>query len=399
MTQVRTAMIIGSGIAGSVAALALRRAGIEPTVFEAYDRPPDDVGGELMLAPNGIDALGVVGVGDDLHRLGSPIRRTVMTDGRGRQFGEFEHLPDLPPSRAIRRADLQRLLREQAEAAGVRIVYGRRFVAATDTPDGITASFADGSSATADVLIGADGIRSTVRRLIDPSAPMARYTGMLGFGGAVQAPQVSEPGVMHLANGHDGFFGHWIGSDGGVNWFSNITSDKPIAMSEARRVSPDLWLNRLRRVHARDVPAREVLDRAEPADVFPFGAIEILPPLPMWYRGRMVLVGDAAHAPSPVSGQGASLASESAVQLARCLRDLPGVQAAFAAYETMRRPRVEKIAADAARANQAKAPGPVASTLMRLLAPVARRTVLKPERMFGPVHRHRIDWNRRVTAT
>ncbi|MFE9914596.1 FAD-dependent oxidoreductase [Micromonospora sp. NPDC005553] len=397
MTQARTAMIIGSGIAGSVAALALHRAGIEPTVFEAYDRPSDDVGGELMLAPNGIDALGIVGVEDDVHRLGSPIRRTVMTDGRGRPFGDFEHLPDLPPSRAVKRADLQRLLRERTEAAGVRIVYGRRLVGATDSPDSITANFADGSSATADVLIGADGIRSAVRRLIDPGAPTAQYTGMLGLGGAVEVPSVGEPGVMHLANGHDAFFGHWIGSDGRVNWFSNITSDEPMAMSEARRVPADRWLNRLRRVHAEDVPAREVLDRAGPQDVFPFGAIEILPPLRTWYRGRMVLVGDAAHAPSPVSGQGASLASESAVQLARCLRDVPGVQAAFATYEMMRRPRVEKIAADAARANQAKAPGPVAYALMRLLAPVARHTVLKPERMFGPVHRHRIDWNRTVT--
>jgi 2-polyprenyl-6-methoxyphenol hydroxylase-like FAD-dependent oxidoreductase len=398
MTQVTSAMIIGSGIAGSATALALHRAGIDATVFEAYDRPADDVGGELMLAPNGVDALGVVGVADDIHEIGSPIRRTVMTDGQGRPFGEFDHLPDLPPSRAVRRADLHRLLRERAEAAGVRYAYGRRLVGAVDTPDGVTAHFADGSTATADVMIGADGIRSTVRRLIDPSAPAAEYTGMLGFGGAVRAPRLGEPGVMSLANGRDGFFGHWIGSDGGVNWFSNITSDEPVTLSEARRVSPERWLDRLRRAHAGDVQAQEVLDRVRPEDVLPFGAIEILPPLPTWHRGRMVLVGDAAHAPSPVSGQGASLASESAVQLARCLRDLPGVRAAFATYEAMRRPRVEKIAADAARANQAKAPGPVAATVMRLLAPVARRTVLKPERMFGPVHRHRIEWNRRVTA-
>ena len=85
-----------------------------------------------------------------------------------------------------------------------------------------------------------------------------------------------------------------------------------------------------------------------------------MPPVPHWHRGRMVLVGDAAHAPSNSSGQGASLAIESAVQLARCLRDLPDSRRAFAAYERLRRTRVEKVAARAARINQAKAPGAVA---------------------------------------
>jgi 2-polyprenyl-6-methoxyphenol hydroxylase-like FAD-dependent oxidoreductase len=112
----------------------------------------------------------------------------------------------------------------------------------------------------------------------------------------------------------------------------------------------------------------------------------------------MVLVGDSAHAPSPSSGQGASLAAESAIQLARCLRDLPDVPRAFAAYERLRRPRVEKVAARAAKTNNSKALGPVATKLMSLLMPIATRTFLTPERMLGPEQRHRIDWNEVVTA-
>jgi 2-polyprenyl-6-methoxyphenol hydroxylase-like FAD-dependent oxidoreductase len=112
----------------------------------------------------------------------------------------------------------------------------------------------------------------------------------------------------------------------------------------------------------------------------------------------MVLVGDAAHAPSSSSGQGASLCVESAIQLARCLRDLPDVPAAFAAYEQLRRPRVEKVAADAAKANSNKAAGPVAKALMRVLMPVAMKTFLRPEKMFGALHGYRIDWDEVVTA-
>ena len=118
--------------------------------------------------------------------------------------------------------------------------------------------------------------------------------------------------------------------------------------------------------------------------------------VPHWHRGRMVLVGDAAHAPSSSSGQGASLSIESAIQLARCLRDLPDLPTAFATYERLRRTRVEKIAANAAKNNRQKAFGPVGSTLMSVLMPIAMKTFLKPEKMFGPVHGYRIDWDETV---
>ncbi|WP_143751397.1 NAD(P)/FAD-dependent oxidoreductase [Collimonas sp. PA-H2] len=128
------------------------------------------------------------------------------------------------------------------------------------------------------------------------------------------------------------------------------------------------------------------------------GAGEILPPVPQWHRSRMVLVGDAAHAPSSSSGQGASLAMESAIQLARCLPDLPDAATAFLAYEQLRRPRVEKVAADAAKTNNRKASGPVAKALFSLLMPLAMKTFFTPEKMFGSLHGYRIDWDDVVTA-
>jgi 2-polyprenyl-6-methoxyphenol hydroxylase-like FAD-dependent oxidoreductase len=108
-----------------------------------------------------------------------------------------------------------------------------------------------------------------------------------------------------------------------------------------------------------------------------------------------VLVGDAAHATSPSSGQGASLAVESAVQLARCLRDLPSDEA-FAAFETLRRERVEKIIKMARRTNNDKAAGPVARVLRDLMMPVAMK-LMNPETFVWPFHHH-IDWDAPVTA-
>jgi len=124
--------------------------------------------------------------------------------------------------------------------------------------------------------------------------------------------------------------------------------------------------------------------------------MEDIPTVPTWSKGRMVLIGDAANATSPSSGQGASLAIESAVELARCLRDLPHEQA-FAAYEQLRRARVEKIIAQAARTNSDKAAGPIVRVLRDLLMPVAMNRLAKPEKMAWQFDYH-VDWDAPVAA-
>ena len=399
MAKVKTALVIGGGIAGPVTALALRRAGIEAGVYEAYDGPADGVGAVFMVAPNGLDALRLVGVDDEVRAIGQPIQRMIIEYGRGKQSGEFAGLPGLP-SLAMRRAELHRVLHDHAVAEGIAIEHDKRLVGVDETADGVTARFADGTEAYADVLVGADGIRSTVRGLIDPHAPAPKYVGLLGFGGQADggAP-LAEPDAMHFAFGRRAFFGYWTGPDGRTMWFSNLPSPRPLTMAQAREVPPAEWLRRLREAHADDVPAREVLRRAQVGELLTVGGLEILPRIPHWHRDRLVLVGDAAHAPSASSGQGASLAIESAVQLARCLRDLPDPSTAFAAYERLRRPRVEKIAANAEKNNRQKAFGPVGSAVMSVLMPLALKTFLKPEKMFGPVHRYRIDWSEPVGAT
>nr|WP_202512437.1 FAD-dependent monooxygenase [Streptomyces sp. SID3343] len=392
-------MIIGGGIAGPVTASALRKAGIEATVHEAYDTTANDtdgVGGALTIAPNGLAALGLLGVEEAIRDIGQPMPDMVFENGRGRRLGKAAGLPGLPPSRTVRRADLHRVLHDHAVAQGIRIEHGKRLVGVDEAPDGVTARFADGTTAGADILIGADGIRSTVRTLIDPAAPEPQYVGLLGFGVGTYAANgaASGPaGVMHFAFGKRAFFGHWTQSDGSTALFCNLPWPEPMTTAEARAVPAADWLRRLRAAHEGDVPAEEILRAATPEMLLVAGPLELMPPLPHWYRDRMVLVGDSAHAPSASSGQGASLAIEGSIQLARCLRDIPDPTTAFAAYQRLRRPRTEKIAADAAKTNNSKAAGPVAKALMALLMPIMTKTVMTPEKMFGATHRHRIDWD------
>ncbi|NUR88453.1 MAG: FAD-dependent monooxygenase [Nonomuraea sp.] len=381
------ALIIGGGIAGPVTATALRRAGIDAVVYEAHPSAAYEVGAGLTVAPNGQNALGIIGADEAVRALGQPVPGSIFCTAGGYRLADFRGLPGLPASVVLPRADLFRALAEHALAMGVPIEYGKRLVAVDERPDGITARFDDGSSAEGDVLIGADGIRSTVRTLIDEAAPGPQYGGILSFGAPSPAAGIDvEPGSMYFAFG-SGFLGYWLLPDGErIMWFGSLPHPEPLTSAEARAVAPEVWLERLAELYGQDQPAATLIATAKPEDLFVTGPMEMMPPLPYWHRGRMVLVGDSAHAPSTSSGQGASQAIESSVELARCLRDLPDHEQAFAAYERLRRPRVEAIAAAAAGTNKKKA-GDSAG-------PPAFPT---EEQMFGSVHRHVIEWD--VSAT
>ncbi|NES26712.1 FAD-dependent monooxygenase [Micromonospora terminaliae] len=390
MGATRTAVVIGGGIGGTVTAMALARAGIEATVHEAHPGGADGVGAMLTLAPNGLAALRIVGAEEAVRAAGHAVPGVVMADGAGNRLSEFHGFPGLPATHAMARADLYRALTAEALAEGVKVEYGRRLVGAEEGRDGVTAVFADGSTAHADVLIGADGIRSTVRTLIDPSAPGPEYAGVLGFGGLVAEDVASagdvapaEPGTMYFAFGRS-FIGWWRLPDGQVCWFASLPRTEPLTWAEVQRIPAEQWLARLRERYVGHVPGERLLAQTAPDTLMATGPMERMPSVPHWHRGRLVLVGDAVHAPSSSSGQGASLAIESAVELARCLRDRPDHAAAFAAYERLRRGRVELIGGNAAATNRAKAGqagGPAMPT---------------PEQMFGPVHRHHIDWHATV---
>jgi 2-polyprenyl-6-methoxyphenol hydroxylase-like FAD-dependent oxidoreductase len=399
MTAVRTALVIGGGIAGPAAAMALRKAGIEATVYEGYTSTADGVGVTLTIAPNGLDALEIIGAGEAVRAIGQPMTRTVMHDGYGEKIGEFPGLEGLPPSLALWRDELCRVLHETAIAQGIPIEYGKRLVEVEETPDAVIARFEDGTTASADILIGADGIRSTVRRLIDPQSPLPETTRLLNFGAAADTAVKADIDSMYFVFGKRGFFGYWVQPDGRTAWFANVLHERPLSSAEARQTSQAEWLTRLREIYADDTPGRDILAHTAAENLVVLGSMENMPKVPHWYRGRMVLVGDSVHAPSSSSGQGASQAVESAIQLARCLRDLPDPQSAFAAYESLRRERTEKVIDRGAKTNNSKTFGTFAKAMMKIMMPLMMKTFLNPEKTLGPEQRYRIDWDALVSTS
>ncbi len=397
MTDTRTALIIGGGIAGPVAGMALQKAGIEATVYEAYGDTAGGIGGGLSIAPNGLNALGVVGVDEPIRRIGEPITAMVIQSWTGKQLAEFRGMPGLPPQQFVYRSDLYRTLHDEAAGRGIRSEYGRKLVDVTDAGGAVTAHFADGTEATADILIGADGIRSTVRSLIDPAAPQPRYAGLLNFAGRMDDTGLtSTEGRMHMVFGRRAFFGYQVLDDGSGGWFVNLPH-AAVSRTEVNEIGTEQWRRILCNAFADDrSPALELIGRTAQDDFLVIGPMEDIPSVPTWSNGRMVLIGDAAHATSPSSGQGASLAAESAVQLARCLRDQP-LDQAFSVYEQLRRARVEKVIAMAARTNSNKAAGPIARVIRDLVMPMAMKSLAKPEKLAWQ-YDHHIDWDARVTG-
>jgi 2-polyprenyl-6-methoxyphenol hydroxylase-like FAD-dependent oxidoreductase len=397
------ALIIGGGVAGPVTAMALQRAGIDAVVYEAYPPPDTEVGSYLGLASNGLDALRAIEADKPVLAAGFPSPTNVLWSGRGRRLGAVSNggrLADGTTSHTIKRARLYQVLHDEAAGRGIEIQYGKRLVAADVAADGrVSAEFQDGSRATGDLLVGADGVHSTVRRLIDPDAPGGRYVGLVNFGGYTPAGQgpapTGPPGVWNMIFGRRAFFGSIVDDDGGTVWFANVPRP-PVTPAERAATTPEQWRRQLLELFAGDHgPAVELIAA---------GRLELtadnthdLPTVPTWHRGPMVIIGDAAHAPSPTSGQGASMAAEDAVVLAMCLRDLPDIPGALAAYEGLRRRRVERIVAQGARTGSAKTPGPVGRVLRDLALPVVFK-LLVTEKSLAWIHDHHLDWEAGVRA-
>ena len=389
-------LIVGAGIAGPVAALALRRAGISAEMHEGHRTGGTDAGAFLTLAGNGMAALRTLGADGPVAAAGFPTERMQFASGTGRRLGT---VPLGPGSITVTRSELHDILRDQALDAGVPTHYDHRLTGVRRSTRGVTAEFADGSTATGDLLVGADGLRSVTRTLLDPRTPPARYVPVLNTGGfAPDLPDVpGEPGVYTMVFGRRAFFSWVRHPDGAIWWFANPPRRDEPAPGELATIGDAAWRSHLTGLLAGDAgPAVRIID-ATPGQLSAWATYD-LPTVPVWQADRVVLVGDAAHATAPSSGQGASMAIEDAVVLAKCLRDLPDPDRALSAYEQLRRRRVEKVVKHGRRSSSGKAVGGAARVLRDLmLPPILRHVAASAPRSLAWLNDYDIDWESPVS--
>ena len=355
------AVVVGGGVAGPATAMALQQVGIAAVVLEARDRAATQAGSYLTIAPNGLDALAAIGCLDLVRDLGFPSRRNTMLGATGRLLGSITlgtPLADGTPALTMKRPHLTRALMDEAARRGIEVRYAAKVTSVRSEGERAVAVLQDGSTVEGDLLVGASGVHSAVRRAVDPEAPAARYVGLTNFGGITRDTRLARdlPGDgWQFTFGRHAFVGlHRTPADD-VVWFVNVP-EAEISRAERADTSPDEWRARLADLVADDAgPARALIESGELElagdNTYDLGHVAT------WHRGRLVLVGDAAHAPSPSSGQGVSLALEDAVVLAGCLAADSDVPAAYDSFVAARRHRVEKVVAVGARSSSSKLPG------------------------------------------
>ncbi|GHO86360.1 FAD-dependent oxidoreductase [Dictyobacter formicarum] len=400
--QNRKALIIGCGIAGPVVAMFLQQAGIEAEIYEARNEPADHAGSFLNMACNGLNVLKPLKLEDLISRQGSPIPRMIMWNGQGKRLGEVHNGARAEvgaPSVVIKRATLQKALREEAMRQGIKITFGKKLQDLQPDKQGVVATFTDGSTASGDFLIGCDGVHSRTSRIINPNAATPQYIGLISTGGFAQRSTFSPtPDTQHFIFGKRAFFGYHVGSASEIYWFVNFPQKAAPARGDIEMIESDKWQERMLDLFSDDLPLISDIIRATDSKIIGYPIYDIFTQ-PIWHRGPVVLIGDAIHAVSPNAGQGASLAMEDAIVLAKCLRDIPDLTQAFATYEHLRRARVERMVQYARRLGQGKImTNPVQVWFRDQMMPFFLKYAANPKTLdWG--YAYKVDWDEPVQAT
>jgi salicylate hydroxylase len=341
--------IVGAGIGGLTLSLALRQRGLSAEIFEQAQELTE-IGAAVGLLSNGIRELRRLGLFDAIIAASGEPTELIYRDGRTgervashparvaaayrKRFGA--------PFVGIHRAELQRILAGALGSENLRL--GRRLVDVEDRGDRIVPTFADGRSAEADLVIGADGVRSTLRRYVAGGDRLlySRTSGFRGIVPSTRLPSLPDPEAIQFWMGPSAHLLHYpIGPQSDyVNFLAVVEG-------------PTTWPHPEKGLaEATSEEALSFFEGWHPAVTEMVGAVHhdvrwglfVASPLRSWRRGRVVLLGDAAHAMLPHHGQGANVTIEDAITLAELISASGSdLDAALDEYESLRKPRTRKI--------------------------------------------------------
>ncbi|PTX15290.1 2-polyprenyl-6-methoxyphenol hydroxylase-like FAD-dependent oxidoreductase [Pontibacter mucosus] len=331
-------IVVGGGIGGLCAAIALQQAGFEAEVYEAAPELKP-VGAGVGLAANAMQGLQRLGVADEVVARGRQLEALTIFDERG---GIISNMDTRPLSRkyginnfVIHRPDLHDALAQRLQPG--TLYLNKRCQRINQQGNQVQLYFTDGTTATADLLIAADGINSAIRQQLLPQRK-PRYAGYTCWRGVIENPGVAiNEKISAETWAPQGRVGIAPLKDDKVYWYACINA--PQNSEQMRRTQPTDLAE-----HFADLPpAVPAILGATPPEQLIWGDIADLRPLKRFAYGRVLLLGDAAHATSPNMGQGACQAIEDAVVLGQCLQQEKSIERALIQYEQRRLARTAKV--------------------------------------------------------
>jgi 2-polyprenyl-6-methoxyphenol hydroxylase-like FAD-dependent oxidoreductase len=331
-------LVVGGGIGGLSVAIALRQRGVDVDVVEI--NPKWDVYGVGIIQPaNAIRALDALGLAEKAVEQGYAMKGSRFHDSQGHLLGEVPALdllgPRYPPMNGITRPRLHAIFQDGVKSSGANIRLGMTVDSVDE--DGRVA-FSDGGAGEYDLVVAADGIHSNVRDLVFPDAPEPQYTGQIVWRYNVPRPEGLDTLDMFVgSNGKAGFVP--LAPDLMYILYIEAVPADDVKMSDDQFAQ--IFRERLAEFGG---PVAEVRDRyiADSAKVVVRPVESLLVPKP-WHRGRVVLVGDAAHATSPHVGQGGAMAIEDAIVLAEEVTSGDELGTGLERYAERRYPRCREI--------------------------------------------------------
>jgi len=334
-------IIIGAGIGGMSAAIALERAGFETEVYEAVAEMKP-VGAAISVWPNGVKCLNSLGLKQPLRALSGNMAWMAYHDARsGAPLTRFSLAPLVQQTgeypAPVSRAGLQAMLLDNYGRTRVR--FGRRVTHAEQTSQGVTAFFADGSEAAGDLLVAADGTHSVLREAVLGERVTRRYAVYVNWNGLITADEAIAPADQWTTFVGDGKRVSLMPIAGNRFYFffdvplpAGLAQDRTMLRADLSGYFAG-WAEPVQRLIAQLDPL--TTNRVEIHDTDPFTR---------FVRGRMALLGDAAHSTTPDIGQGGCAAMEDAVVLAQTLATHSlGVEDALLRYEARRLDRTRDL--------------------------------------------------------